>query len=149
MQGRLVLWKKFSIAMAVGLCAGFGVAAFRTPPFATPARPLRTVAAPLPAVETSQLQLSPPQTERVPLSSPVRDSGSLASAQPEKLLPPATAVRRAASSQASSTNQPKVDEQQLDKLKTRNRRLEALIQVLRQRAQEKKPAPEPSTNIGQ
>ncbi len=97
MQGT---WWKLGLALALGLCAGFGVA----------------------AVKVSN---APPK--------------ELQQAKPQLL------VERQASPEAISV----IDAQEAARLKARNRRLEALVEVLRKRAQEKKQAPEQTSYTGQ
>ena len=115
------IWRNLAIASAVGLCAGFLVASFRMPNGGTPfaAQP-PAVSAPAPAVSRTDPPMpavlpSPSSSPSTPVAAPAAKKLSRHSAY----LPPEEVAR----------------------LKTRNRRLEALVEVLRNRKTQNAPLP--------
>ena len=119
-------WKKITFATCAGLCLGLGLAAFTGQ--------YRTA-----ALTQSLTQMNRPQAS---ISTAVPAKSPQSSAQQRSLpsLPVTVATRPVTAS---------LNAEETARLKARNRRLEALVAVLRQRTEERRPAPEQTTYLGQ
>ncbi len=129
-------WKRIFFVSLIGLVLGVSLGAFRLSRHLGAMQPVPD----LPAQQQSAV------------TAPASHSSTTASATvmaASKL--PASVTRPMASPVASIAPKEKLTVEEVGRLKARNRRLEALITVLRQRSQasDKKAAPEQTTVIGQ
>ena len=117
-------WKRITFAATVGLCLGLGLAA-STGAYRTPA--------------VVQVQHSPAPIAKTVAHRPL----AIPSSGQDSSRPAITAF----TANPAATH---LNSEEMARLKARNRRLEALIAVLRQRStEEKRPAPEQTTYLGQ
>ncbi|MDQ2842221.1 MAG: hypothetical protein M3Y72_14505 [Acidobacteriota bacterium] len=122
-------WKKIAVAGALGVCLGLGSAAWRISGGSSPMQ--------------NSYKTAPLTSKSIPIS---ENTGyAVRSVGPSRVATAAIPSREP----AAISLPPEAKSQEVERLKTRNRRLEALVKVLRQRPAEKKSVQEQTTYLGQ
>ena len=121
-------WKKIAVAGALGVCLGLGAAAWRPADISSVQEPSKT---------------APLHAKSSPLSEDIRSAVPFAG--PSSPATPPIASREPVATPLTS----EANGEEVERLKTRNRRLEALVKVLRQRPVDKRTVQEPASYLGQ